>query len=351
MKTTKIILSSLLAMTILGTTIISCKKKKKDEPVASCSDKIKNQGETEIDCGGPCPACIPDDTEEQKGNSNDETDVSNETDAVVDDASNALPKQNAGKTDGANKWTTPCSATVDTTTNLKNLQVTITYDGMSCDGKRKRVGTVTITLTDPTIGNKPKAFSSWKSKGAYLTIEFNLFVTKISTGKTFKIVGTKKIVNVDGGSLQEMTTSSPAVTLHITGDVNVTLNDTSAGKWTIDRTRKIQYVGTDLRVTNTGGANNIAVSGTSKKGEAFTVSIPTAVVWSKSTCPEIEYKGEKYPKWVPISGVKIHKAKKELTVTFGVDKDGKSVASGCPHGYKLEWVNGKGVAKSLVLPY
>jgi len=27
------------------------------KPAPTCSDKIKNQGETGIDCGGPCPAC------------------------------------------------------------------------------------------------------------------------------------------------------------------------------------------------------------------------------------------------------------------------------------------------------
>jgi hypothetical protein len=28
-------------------------------PVATCSDGIKNQGETDVDCGGPCVACAP----------------------------------------------------------------------------------------------------------------------------------------------------------------------------------------------------------------------------------------------------------------------------------------------------
>ena len=28
-------------------------------PCSSCSDGIKNQGETGIDCGGPCPSCAP----------------------------------------------------------------------------------------------------------------------------------------------------------------------------------------------------------------------------------------------------------------------------------------------------
>ena len=30
---------------------------KKEDPAATCSDGIQNQGETGIDCGGPCDAC------------------------------------------------------------------------------------------------------------------------------------------------------------------------------------------------------------------------------------------------------------------------------------------------------
>ncbi|MBK9149901.1 MAG: hypothetical protein IPM26_02470 [Saprospiraceae bacterium] len=34
--------------------VASCKK---EDPAATCSDGIQNQGETGIDCGGPCQAC------------------------------------------------------------------------------------------------------------------------------------------------------------------------------------------------------------------------------------------------------------------------------------------------------
>jgi hypothetical protein len=54
----------LLLMSVVffvGTTIIyySCKKKetKTNQTNETCSDGIKNQGETDIDCGGPCTVC------------------------------------------------------------------------------------------------------------------------------------------------------------------------------------------------------------------------------------------------------------------------------------------------------
>jgi hypothetical protein len=49
------------AALFIGTTIIyySCKKKETNtnETIETCSDGIKNQGETDIDCGGPCAPC------------------------------------------------------------------------------------------------------------------------------------------------------------------------------------------------------------------------------------------------------------------------------------------------------
>ncbi len=39
--------------------LFSCSKDEDtdDTPVATCTDGIQNQGETGIDCGGPCAAC------------------------------------------------------------------------------------------------------------------------------------------------------------------------------------------------------------------------------------------------------------------------------------------------------
>lgn len=51
MKTLKF-LSLMFAMSLIIMT--GCKK---EDPAATCGDGIQNQGETGIDCGGPCDAC------------------------------------------------------------------------------------------------------------------------------------------------------------------------------------------------------------------------------------------------------------------------------------------------------
>ena len=52
----------LIAVTAILFSINSCKKSSSDEDdkqtTPTCSDGIQNQGETGIDCGGPCPACL-----------------------------------------------------------------------------------------------------------------------------------------------------------------------------------------------------------------------------------------------------------------------------------------------------
>ncbi|MEK6963010.1 MAG: CARDB domain-containing protein [Nanoarchaeota archaeon] len=41
-----------------GETSQSCPKDCVTTPTVSCTDGVKNQGESDVDCGGPCPACV-----------------------------------------------------------------------------------------------------------------------------------------------------------------------------------------------------------------------------------------------------------------------------------------------------
>lgn len=53
-----------LTLAITMVTYYSCKKENSDNssittpPAETCSDGIKNQSETGVDCGGPCAACV-----------------------------------------------------------------------------------------------------------------------------------------------------------------------------------------------------------------------------------------------------------------------------------------------------
>ncbi len=61
MKTKNLLLLFFAALTISATFFAGCKKEDDDNNnnTATCSDGIKNQNETDVDCGGVCAACTP----------------------------------------------------------------------------------------------------------------------------------------------------------------------------------------------------------------------------------------------------------------------------------------------------
>lgn len=52
-------MKNLLLLSLLFATLftVSCSKDDNDDTVATCTDGLQNQGETGVDCGGPCGAC------------------------------------------------------------------------------------------------------------------------------------------------------------------------------------------------------------------------------------------------------------------------------------------------------
>src|SRR5687768_15623588 len=55
MKNTKTILFGAMLIALVFVAMMGgCKK---EEPASTCSDSIKNQNETAVDCGGTCAAC------------------------------------------------------------------------------------------------------------------------------------------------------------------------------------------------------------------------------------------------------------------------------------------------------
>jgi len=56
MKKINPILIIIIGIVCLAIYTSSCDKSETEEE-ATCSDNIKNQGEEDIDCGGPCPPC------------------------------------------------------------------------------------------------------------------------------------------------------------------------------------------------------------------------------------------------------------------------------------------------------
>jgi hypothetical protein len=63
-KTSIIFVTIFFSIIAIGTfQMLSCEKSDSttntNTPTATCTDGIQNQGETGIDCGGPCPPCTP----------------------------------------------------------------------------------------------------------------------------------------------------------------------------------------------------------------------------------------------------------------------------------------------------
>ncbi|MEO5569986.1 MAG: hypothetical protein ABIT08_09515 [Bacteroidia bacterium] len=53
-----------------------------------------------------------------------------------------------------------------------------------------------------------------------------------------------------------------------------------------------------------------------------------------------------------MSGVRMHhKVVRELTITYGVDQNGNVIITGCPYGYKLNWIDKNGGAHQVILAY
>ena len=127
--------------------------------------------------------------------------------------------------------------------------------------------------------------------------------------------------------------------------MQITFDNNTTRTWNIDRTRSISRTNNITSVTITGnatqnGISNVATWGINRRGDSFTISIPTPVVLN-SSC-----------NFHAISGVRVHYGiARVLTVTYGVDASGNIVTSGCPYGYRLNWINHNGNPVQIVVSY
>lgn len=287
-----------------------------------------------------------DEATEQAVNAADESRVAGDMDAEADEANDiALDFQKfrgpnyIGIITGTH---IPCNATVDTS-EINIGKITVTYNGLSCNGKRNRTGTVVLQLP---YDAGTSTVTPWSSAGCVLNITFsNLVITRVSDGKYITINGSKQITNVNGGLVDNSPSFSNPIVHHITGMMQITFDNNTTRTWNIDRTRSINRSNNVTTITvsgnaSQGGHSNVAVWGINRKGNTFYLSIATPVVIS-SGCS-----------YNATSGVRIHYGViRDLTVTYGVDQAGNIVTSGCPYGYRLNWVNKNGVAKQVVVAY
>jgi hypothetical protein len=278
------------------------------------------------------------DANQQQQNASDQLQVENESNQIFDDANTALTGNSVAR--GASLIS---NATIDSTMIAKGVLV-ITYSGLSDDGKKSRSGSIIVKLDTSANGSVIR----WHTAGAVLTLTFNNYmVTRISDGKKLTFNGTHVITNKSGGLLATITENSPITHKIRANNMNLTFDDGTQRTWNAARRRIFTISGGVVSETLSGdttvnGYNNIAMWGKTRSNNDFYVSTTTPLTANI-------YGGGCLFK--PIGARVFYVAARTLTVTYGVDQSGTSVTSGCPYGFKLDWINVKGISKEVIVSY
>ena len=215
----------------------------------------------------------------------DQSQVSNEDEAVTNDANTALYSQasiagnnssstSSGTTtvmgtevNGAGAPITGliCDATVVVDASSDPRTITITYNGSNCWGNRTRTGVVVISIP---------AGIHWSDKGAAVTISIqNLKITRVRDGKSITLNGSKTITNVSGGLLVNLS-SLGSITHTIAGNLSITFDNGKQRVWSVSKQRVFSY-DNGIVITTTGthtdslGNNDVAEWGTNRFGVVF----------------------------------------------------------------------------------
>lgn len=290
-------------------------------------------------CKKKTDTVTPDDSSQQTTTASDQSNASAESDQAVNDANVVLGGSSTnGRLDG--NAAVIAGATIDTSGYANGMYV-INYNGNNADGTRNRTGSITLHRT----------VARWSVPGSVLTITFNNYkVTRLSTGKSITLNGTKTVTNVSSASYTYWNLPMDGVTSidhKVRGSLTITFDDGTIRAWSVARHRKVTRTNTFAYTlalsgdTSVSGFSSIESWGVNRKGENFYGSTTSPIVFSTSCYGE------------PISGVYVHEGiARTLTVTFGVNADGTvNTSANCPYGLKLDWINAAGTAKDLVVAY
>jgi hypothetical protein len=269
--------------------------------------------------------------------SEDQTFVSAEDDAVSNDANTIVEADSAFS--GARTDNGVCDAVITRSSTTATKVLTITYNGQSCAGNHVRTGVVILTL--------PKE-KRWKDAGAQLSITYqNLKITRAGDNKSIILNGTKTITNVTGGELINLFRGG-TVTHSITSSaLSITFDDGTKRDWQIAKQRIFTFnngIVISTRGTHTEGtASNISEWGTNRLGKVFSTQIAEPLVIRQDCDFRL------------VSGKIIYSnLQSPVTITFGLNATG--AATTCPgttgrYYYKIDWTGLLNVAHSIILPY
>lgn len=227
-----------------------------------------------------------------------------------------------------------CGATAQLDQNFS--KVTVTFNGNTCDGNRKRSGKIIVTLP---------AGLDWGKKGAVLSLQFSDYkITRLSDNKSIVINGVQKYTNSSGGWLS--TSEDNNVIRHsITSDgLSLKFDNGDTREWKISKNRAFAKTYGNKWLISIEGTHtdHIAVWGTNRLGLPFsTATIEPLIV--------LESCGFKLTEGT----IKHTVANVSATLSFGLDADGAYV--GCPSDgksyFSLDYTSKNGREFNFIFPY
>jgi hypothetical protein len=277
----------------------------------------------------------------------DQSNVSQHMNATMDDVAGAAGSAKlSGKTES--QRINLCNVIIDSS-HVDSGLITLTYNGLGCEGVFNRTGIVTIQLVDYAKGKH------WKDVGAILNVTMtNLKLTNTNTAVSHTFNGTHTITNLTGGLSWKIVQGISNGTVsyrHTSSDMQITFDDGTKRSWSVDRTRTFSNATgktiITLNSTNTvDGHTGVEAWGTNRNGIAFYGIIASPIsVTNLSGCDP--YFGK------PYTGEHTHLVgTRSLDILYGVNASGipNGTSSTCPYGYKITYTK-LGVSQSKVVEY
>jgi hypothetical protein len=289
----------------------------------------------------------------------DQTMVSNESDAVSNDANtamysspsiagNSIYQVNSGVTTNGvsssggstNLDRLICDATIvmDTVSSVKTI--TITYDGTNCWGNRTRTGVVVITVP---VGEH------WKDPMAKVTVSIqDLKITRLRDDKSITINGTRVFTNVTGGHLADLSTLG-SITHTDSGSMSITFPNSSTRSWNVSKQRVYTYDNGIVMTTTGTYADNSGNTGIAEWGSnRFGVSFESEITAPKVIRQDCDFR------LVSGENTILRSDNITTTITYGLDATGTPTS--CPgagsYYYKVVRANANtGLSFTKILPY
>lgn len=267
----------------------------------------------------------------------DENEVSTISDEAGNDANAALSGGNNGL-----KYNGPwlCNVTIDSLLLANDTIVLyLTYNGLNCNGTLDRHGKQEV---------RRKASTFWGQAGTVVISKLIDFqVTRVATGKSMTLNGTRQMENVSGGVMWQLGNGLTSIVHRMSGSMQATFDDGTTRTWNI--ARQIVFTGniggTLVRTTDGFGSaegyDNLSTWGTTRNGEQFYTQITQSVV-HKQAC-----------QWKPCSGMVYHQVpsdNKTALVTFGYDDNNQPITGDdCPTRYRIDWAK-NGYSGTIFMP-